>query len=129
MRYGKIQRRIKRRIGMKRIFVLVFTFTFLFLHVNVYAHAPTNIEVKVLGSLVKVKVSHHVVNTRMHYVQYINVYVNGKWRVKQRFAYQQDEDYQEAVFNITSLKNQDVLLIIVHCSKKGRLDKSLVVHR
>ena len=114
---------------MKKIFILVFTFTFLFLHYDAYAHSPKRIEVKVIGSLIKVKVSHHVVNTRMHYVQYINVYVNGKWRVKQRFAYQQDGDYQEAVFNIPSLKNGDVLLIIAHCNKRGRLDRSLVIHR
>jgi len=114
---------------MKKIFALVFTFAFLLLYHDAYAHSPEKIEVQVVGNIVKVKVLHHVVNARMHYVQYINVYVNGKWRVKQKFAYQQDEDYQEAVFNIPSLKNQDVLLIIAHCNKKGRLDKTLVIHR
>ncbi|MDP8233175.1 MAG: desulfoferrodoxin family protein, partial [Candidatus Saelkia tenebricola] len=109
---------------MKRILAVLFIHLFLLLHFNSYADAPKSIDVKVIGNIVKVKVHHHVVNTKMHYVKYINVYVNGRWRVKQRFAYQQDGNYQEAIFNIPSLKKGDVLLIIAHCNKSGRLDKT-----
>jgi len=66
-------------------------------------------------------------NTNMHYVKYINVYVNGKWVAKQRFFSQQYDSYQEAVFNIPDLKAKDVLLVIAHCSRKGRIDKSKAV--
>ncbi len=90
------------------------------------AHTPDRVEVNFAGSLLKVKVYHKVGNTKTHYVKYINVYVNGEWVTKQRFFSQQYDGYQEAVFNIPDIKAKDVVLVIAHCNRKGRIDKSVI---
>lgn len=88
-----------------------------------FATSPQDIEIKIIGTKVYVKVYHHVVNPRQHYIKFIYVYVNGRWRVKQRFFYQQNPEYQEAVFNIPSLHRKDEVLVIAYCNLHGKLDK------
>ncbi|MDP8216247.1 MAG: hypothetical protein P9L98_02855 [Candidatus Kaelpia imicola] len=107
------------------LFLIFCCLSFIFNEVS-SAHSPERVEIKFVGSLLKIKVYHSVGNTNMHYVKYINVYVNGKWVAKQRFFSQQYDSYQEAVFNIPDLKAKDVLLVIAHCSRKGRIDKSII---
>jgi desulfoferrodoxin (superoxide reductase-like protein) len=89
----------------------------------VLASPPKDIEIKIIGTKIYVKVYHRVVNPRQHYIKYIYVYVNGRWRVKQRFFYQQDSKFQQAVFNIPSLKRGDVVLVLAYCNLHGKLDK------
>jgi desulfoferrodoxin (superoxide reductase-like protein) len=91
------------------------------------AHSPERIETSIRGTLLNIKVYHNVGNTKMHYIQYINVYINGRWVTKQRFFSQQHDKYQEAVFNLPDLKTKDVVLIIAHCSRQGKIDKSIIV--
>ncbi|MDP8253381.1 MAG: hypothetical protein P9X27_03170 [Candidatus Kaelpia aquatica] len=107
------------------LFLVLYCLSFIYSEIS-YAHSPERIEIKFVGSLLKIKVFHNVGNTKMHYVKYINVYVNGQWVAKQRFFSQQYDGYQEAVFNVPDLKAKDVLLVIAHCSRKGRIDKSMI---
>lgn len=108
--------------------ILPFFFWLLFLMPEeTSAHAPKKIEVRVLGSTLKVKVYHHVLNLRQHYIKYIYVYVNGRWRVKQRFFYQKNEEYQEGVYILPSLRSRDTLMVIAYCNKHGKLEKTLIV--
>lgn len=112
---------------MNKLSILFILFYFTTLLSPALANSPKDIEIKIFGTKVYVKVYHHVVNPRQHYIKYIYVYVNGKWRVKQRFSYQQDPEYQEAVFNIPSLKRRDEVLVIAYCNLHGKLDKLAIV--
>jgi len=106
-------------------FLILYSVSFIFSDIS-FAHSPERVDVKFAGSLIKVKVYHNVGNVKMHYVKYINIYINGRWVAKQRFFSQQYDGYQEATFNVPDLKAKDVLLIVAHCSRKGRIDKSII---
>ena len=107
------------------LFLTVFSLSFILNSIS-FAHSPERIELKFMNSFLKIKVYHNVGNTKTHYVEYINVYINGRWVAKQRFFSQQYDKYQEATFNLPDLKAKDVLLVIAHCNRKGRIDKSIV---
>ncbi|MCD6079848.1 MAG: hypothetical protein J7J54_00165 [Candidatus Omnitrophica bacterium] len=107
-------------------FYLLFLFSLIVNAPVTFATSPRDIEIKIIGTKVYVKVYHHVINPRQHYIKFIYVYVNGRWRVKQRFFYQQNPEYQEAVFNIPSLHRGDEVLVIAYCNLHGKLDKMAI---
>lgn len=109
-----------------RIFILSIIFVLIFIPV-VFSHTPSNIDIKLAGVNVEITVSHSVSEPTTHYVEKIEVVLNGKKVIEQNFFLQSTDEYQRANYTIPSLKKGDVLEVIAHCSRHGKRGKKITV--
>ncbi|MFC1517715.1 hypothetical protein ACFL5G_04065 [Candidatus Margulisiibacteriota bacterium] len=91
-----------------------------------FAHPPRDVDIKVDGNKVEVTVDHPVGNTKLHLIDKIDLYVNGKKMVKQTFLVQ-GENGQKVIYIIPSLKAEDVIKVKASCNKYGDKSKRLEV--
>lgn len=91
-----------------------------------YAHPPKKMDVNIEDKQIEVVVYHPVGNTKLHLIDKIDVYVNGKKRIKQTYI-TQGESEQKAVYIIPGLKTEDVVKVKASCNKYGGLSKSITI--
>ena len=88
------------------------------------AHPPSKIEIKQTKSMINVTVKHSVGASHKHYIDRIEVMVNGKKVVTQRFL-MQTGNVQIAAYNIPSLKKGDKVMVKAYCNKSGILSNMI----
>lgn len=107
---------------------IVFTFIFILIFTSgAFAHPPSAIEIKVDGKKIEVEVRHSVGNPNTHYIDDIDVTVNDKEMIVQKFDSQINESGQLGIYVIPSLKSGDKIVVEVDCNMGGSLAEDLVV--
>jgi len=93
---------------------------------SAFAHPPARIEAHVNKTVVDMCVYHTVSDPADHYVDKIEVQVNGDKVIDQKYTMQPDNT-QKAIYIIPSLQKGDEIEIRAHCKKKGEKRTKLLV--
>ena len=91
------------------------------------AHPPKKMEVNMEDGQLTVVVNHPVGNTKLHLVDKIEVYVNGKKVVRQTYKTQATSDEQKAIYYLPGVVKDDVVKVKAHCNKYGVKTKSITI--
>jgi len=92
----------------------------------VYAHPPSSVAISRNGTSVEVMVTHTVSNPLQHYINLIEVFLNGKKIIEQHFSLQ-TENNQRALYIIPELKKGDIVEVEADCNQFGELKQKLTV--
>ena len=88
---------------------------------GVFAHPAKSIELTITGTRVDINVVHQVKDPAKHYIDQIEVLVDGKKLVTQAFTLQKDMNGQAATYIIPEIKPGSKVKVITNCNKGGKL--------
>ena len=104
-------------------------FVFLFMASTGYAHPPSDIKItfdqakKVLTAVLV----HNVSNPSKHYINKVDIGLNGKEIIEQSISKQDNAVDQTVSYLIPDVKSGDVLSVEGYCSISGKLKKEITV--
>ena len=107
-------------------------FFFIFLLVLVIpllAHPPKGVELEYdfNANILSVEIGHSVNNATKHYVNKVEVEVNGKKVVEQKFKRQVDDEIQHCVYKIIDVAPGDKITVTAFCNISGKKKVDLEV--
>lgn len=113
---------------MNRFFKLNLVLFFLILYSSVIAHPAEDIILKYdsKNRVLSIGVMHDTL-TPQHYVNKINIKINGKLWITQNFSAQISSEAQAAGYAAVDLNKGDVVEVSVTCSKTGKLSKTFTI--
>lgn len=93
------------------------------------SHSPEQIELTFDNEtkLLQVDAQHEVRNEDKHYVEKIEVFLNGELRIVQDFKKQESKKSQRATFLIFDAGKGDKIKVIAHCSIHGEKTNEITV--
>lgn len=94
-------------------------------------HAPKDIAAgfDIEEHLLKVVVTHDTRDASKHFVDRIEIKLNGVNILEQQFASQQDKAVQEAVYRIIDAKVGDKIEVVAGCNISGRKKATVTVKK
>lgn len=94
-----------------------------------FAHPPVNVEVNYEpnGQTISVIVRHDVGNPRTHFIKEIDVSLNGKRIIEDKFTRQSNDNGQSADYEVPSLKKGDTVTVDAYCSVSGKKTASISI--
>jgi hypothetical protein len=97
----------------------------------VFGHPPKKVdgEFDLESHLLKVVVSHDSKDAVKHFINEIEVKLNGKEIIEQEFGSQQDRSVQEVVYKIIDAKAGDKIEIVAGCNISGKKKAALTVEK
>ncbi len=110
-------------MNIRSLFLLLAFVTF---SNSLWAHPPDAIQVGVKGDTVQIDVSHPTNNPSKHYINLIEVSLNGQKIKSETYTAQTGND-QKLVFQIPGLKKGDQLEVKAVCNKFGDLTEKQTV--
>ena len=95
------------------------------------AHAPKGIEADfdIEENLLRLVVSHDTKDASKHFVDKIEVKLNGEKIIEQEFASQQDKAVQEVIYRIIDAGVGDKIEIVAGCNISGKKKATLTVEK
>lgn len=104
---------------MKKLFLISM---FVLSQAMIMAHPASAVEAKFDSkeSILTVNVKHDVSDVTKHYIQDIEVTVNGKKAVMQLFLSQSDNKEQKCLYKIIDAKKGSEIEVIAECNKGGK---------
>lgn len=114
---------------MRKIILLVLICAFIAVCTDVYAHPPSDIKIEhnSQSRMMTVIVTHAVNNVEKHFINKIEISLNGKEIIEHKISKQDNEKYQFAGYMITDVKPGDVITVEAYCSVSGKLRKEIKV--
>jgi desulfoferrodoxin (superoxide reductase-like protein) len=109
-----------------RILILLLVSVFIF-SASAFCDQPQSIFVVIKEGGIDVVVTHPTSLPEEHYIQRIEISLNGKIVAQKDFTSQTDERTQQASFDFLATKKGDTLEITAYCSSFGKLKKKLTV--
>ncbi|MGM0508299.1 MAG: hypothetical protein ACQERZ_03945 [Fusobacteriota bacterium] len=99
------------------------------LSAGIFAHAPKEIELKVDTKTkeLEVKISHGVPNVTKHYVNQLEVFINGEKKIIQNSKTQINSDYQMVKYILPDIKKGDKLEVKADCNIYGSKKKNITI--
>ncbi|MFC2061603.1 hypothetical protein ACFLUV_03745 [Elusimicrobiota bacterium] len=93
------------------------------------AHPPSdfNIDYDFQTKILTVEAVHNVGNADSHYIDDINVYLNGTAIIKQEFKKQFDGNMQKGVYLIIDAAAGNEIKVEADCNHAGGLEKSIIL--
>lgn len=93
----------------------------------VFAHPPKKIDISSTATVVTITVTHPVKDPLTHYIKLIEVSLNGKRIIEQKFSLQLDATEQKTTYQIPELKKGDVLEVDADCNLYGDLKEKVTI--
>ena len=93
----------------------------------VNADPPKSVDIKIDQDKIEITAIHGTRNALVHYISNIDVMVNEKKMIEQKFIRQKDTAAQSAVYLYPGLKKGDTVQAEATCNKFGSLKKEVVV--
>jgi hypothetical protein len=92
------------------------------------AHSPTNMKVifNNTDKVLQVEITHEVSNTKVHYVIFIKIFINGAGELKQEYVDQEGNSFTYAFLKIEAVEG-DVIKVTAECNQGGSITKQLTV--
>lgn len=89
---------------------------------NAFAHPPGHIDItyEPNSQTISVLVEHNVGNPRTHFIKEIDVSLNGKRMIEDKFTRQSNDNDQSADYEIPDLKKGDTITVDAYCSISGQ---------
>ncbi len=114
---------------MRKIVLLVLICAFIAVCTDVYAHPPSDIKIEYSreSRMMTVIVTHPVNNPEKHFINKIEVLLNGKEIIEHKISKQDNEKYQFSGYMVTDAKPGDVITVEAYCSVSGKLRKEIKV--
>lgn len=114
---------------MKKIFV--FLILSLFVCSMAYAHPPSDIKITYDPStkILTAVIMHNVSNIEKHFINKVDVGLNGKDIIEQSISKQDNNISQTVSYLIPDAKDGDTLSVEGHCSISGTLKKEITVSK
>ncbi|NQT25446.1 hypothetical protein HQ585_08825 [candidate division KSB1 bacterium] len=102
----------------RTLITLIFISLFLFQISVAIAHPPSKIilEFNAETSILKVEMPHKVKDASEHFINKVEIKLNGKEIVKQEFFTQKDTGKQMVMYQIHDAKSGDTLEVTAHCN-------------
>jgi desulfoferrodoxin (superoxide reductase-like protein) len=116
---------------MKGLLTLIAIVGVLSMGGSAFGHAPKSIEAgfDTEAHLLNVVVSHDTKDAAKHFVDKIEIKLNGKKIVEQQFASQQDKAAQEAVYRVIDAAVGDEIEIVAGCNISGKKKATITVEK
>ncbi|MDP8298742.1 MAG: hypothetical protein P9L88_02390 [Candidatus Tantalella remota] len=113
---------MKKILSIMLIASLVFTF-------SAYAHAPSDIDLSYnpVTEVLKVKISHPVLDIDKHYIAEVNVSVDGNKVINHKIAIQDNTDSQTLSYTLPGVSRGDRIEVEASCSIGGVRTKLLEI--
>ncbi len=93
-----------------------------------FAHPPSKIQVSFSLEEKTVTIDvEHTVKGKGHYINFVEVFLNGKSIIKQNCAAQLNENGQKVIYLIPELKEDDKITILARCNIFGDMRREFVV--
>lgn len=107
----------------------IFLFFLLLSFALAFAHPPNDIIFKYdkKSKIFSVGVAHSVKNPAKHFIKEIDIKVNRKEWISQKFTSQANSEVQAASYAQADLKKGDVVEVLAVCSEKGELKKTFKI--
>ncbi len=95
-----------------------------------FAHPPSkiNADFKLAEKIVMIEVE-HAVRTKDHYINVIEILLNGKLIIKQNSSEQLTDSIQKYSYLIPELKENDKITIIAKCNKFGDMKRNFTIQK
>lgn len=95
-----------------------------------FAHPPSRIKAdfNITEKTISIEVEHGV-RSKDHFINAIEVLLNGKSIIKQNSSEQLNDNVQKYLFLIPELKENDKVTIIAKCNKFGDMRREFVVQK
>jgi len=114
---------------MKKIISLILFFAIFTACADSYAHPPSNIKVEHNSEsrMVTVIVTHPVSNAESHFINKVDVSLNGEKIIEHKISRQDNEKYQFAGYMIPDAKRGDMISVEAYCNVSGKLKEEIKV--
>lgn len=110
---------------MKKVFCFLFL-VFALTGIS-FAHPPSDIQIVINKDKIEVTVKHAVENITQHYINLVDVKLNDKSVINQKFSIQKDKESQVAVYIIPGLKVNDKVEVKAECNIFGDKKQDVLV--
>jgi len=114
---------------MRKIAVFMLLCFFVAFYSVAFAHPPSDISITFnpQTKILKAVIMHRVSNPEKHFINKIDVALNGKEIIEHRISRQDDNATQTASYLIPDVKAGDILSVEGYCSISGKLEKKIKV--
>jgi hypothetical protein len=114
---------------MKSPVVLLMILAILIFAPFAYAHPPRDIQITFdpKTKIIKAIIIHNVNNPLTHYINKVDIGLNGQKIIEQLISRQDNYDAQTVMYLIPYVKDGDVLSVEGSCSISGKLEKEIKV--
>ena len=114
---------------MKKVTVFLFFLVFLVTVPRAYAHPPSDIKITFdpATRILQAVIIHNTSNLVNHYINKVDVGLNGKEIVEHEISRQDNNESQTVSYLIPDAKGGDVLSVEGYCSISGKLTKEIRV--
>lgn len=104
--------------------LLIFTLTF-----SIHAHPPGEIEMNFTmeNKMLEVTISHSSDDNTAHFVDEVEVYLNGNQHIEQDFIVQTNNNNQYLHYMIPGAKSGDLIKLTAECNKFGSREMEITV--
>ncbi len=94
-----------------------------------YAHSPADVDLEYdpVTKTVTVVITHPVANGETHYVERVDVAVNGEKVISQKISLQDDKDKQTVNYRLPDVGPGDTIAVEASCSIRGSKTELLEV--
>ena len=110
--------------------VLFFTIALILsLTLSVYAHPPGDIEMSfnTENNMIEATIPHNSSDNSDHFINNVQVYLNGDLHIEQDFIMQTDKEVQYLHYMIPGAKAGDVIRLSAVCNKFGSREVEITV--
>ena len=96
-----------------------------------YAHPPSDIKITYNSGIkiLRAIITHSVSDIKKHFINKVDVALNGKEIIKHYISRQDNNDTQTVSYLIPDVKPGDTLSVEAYCSISGRLKKEIKVEK
>ena len=114
---------------MRSVGLLVVLCAIILLAQSAFAHPPSDIKIsydpntKILTAVI----IHPVSNTQSHYINKVDVAINGREIIEQKISRQDNSNDQAVSYFIPDVKSGDTISVEGYCSVSGKLTKEIKV--
>ena len=116
---------------MNRLVLTVVWMLGLILAVAAFAHPPKTVtaEFDLEEHLLKVETKHETKDANKHFINRIEVELNGERIIEQKFGSQEDSSSQRVLYRIAEAKVGDTLKVTAACNVAGKKSETLKIEK
>ncbi len=92
-----------------------------------FAHPPSDIQINIDKDKLDIIIKHSVENVSQHYINLVDVKLNDKSVINQKFSIQRDKETQTLIYVIPGLKANDKVVVQANCNIFGDKKQDLLV--
>ena len=114
---------------MKKLTIVFMVFVFLSIVSAAYAHPPSDIKITFdqTKNILSAVIVHNVSNPAKHYINKVDIGLNGKEIIEQTISKQENNLNQTVSYLLTDVKDGDVLSVEGYCNLSGKLKKEITI--